>query len=81
MGKNEIEKIARGFNRLMLLGKVRQAVRLVYKKANKNLLSTNDLAPVGADENGNTTYQTTQELLMQKHPEGKIPPSDVLSKK
>ena len=46
----------------MLQGNVRQAVRLV-SNANIGILSIDDLVPVGVDENGNTTYQTTRDLF------------------
>lgn len=77
-GTNVIEKIARGFNRLMLQGKVRRATRLISSADNRGLLSIDELVPIGVDENGNTTYQTTREIRMQKHPEGKVPPAELL---
>ena len=75
---NELEKIARGFNRLMIQGKVRQATRLISNADKRGLLSIDELVPVGVDENGNTTYQSTREILTQKHSEGKVPPAEVL---
>ena len=55
----EFEIIAQGFSRLMLQEKVHQAVRLI---------------PTGIDEKGNTNWQTTRDILIQKHPEAKMPP-------
>ena len=57
----EFEIIAQGFSRLMLQEKVHQAVRLI---------------PTGIDEKGNTNWQTTRDILIQKHPEAKIPPPE-----
>ena len=47
----------------MLQEKVHQAVRLI---------------PTGIDEKGNTNWQTTRDILIQKHPEAKIPPPETL---
>lgn len=64
----ESEKIARGFNRLMLQGKVRQAVRLISIANKGGLLTIDSLIPVGEDENGNMQWKTTREILKEKHP-------------
>ena len=51
--QNEMQKIARGFNRLMLQGKVRQAVNLISNANRRGLLNTDTLIPVGEDKDGN----------------------------
>ena len=70
----EFENIARGFSRLMLQGKVHQAVRLISNAEKGDLLAIDELIPTGIDEKGNTNWQTTRDILIQKHPEAKIPP-------
>ena len=62
----------------MIQGNVRQATRLISNADKGGLPSIDELVPVGVDENGNTTYQSTREILMQKHPEGKVAPAEVL---
>ena len=74
----EFEKIARGFSRLMLQGKIHQAVRLISNAEKGGPLSVDDLVPVGTDVDGNTNWQTTRDVLIQKHPEGKLPPPETL---
>ena len=73
----EFEKITRGFNRLMLQGKVHQAVRLISNVEKSGLLSLDDMVP-DVDANGNATWKTAKDILLEKHPAGKIPPPEVL---
>ena len=73
----EFEKITRGFNRLMLQGKVHQAVRLISNAEKSGLLSLDDIVP-DVDANGNATWKTAKDILLEKHPAGKIPPPEVL---
>ena len=36
------------------------------------------MVPVATDVDGNTNWQTTRDILIQKHPEGKLPPPETL---
>ena len=74
----EFENIALGFSRRMLQGKVHQAVRLISNAENGGLLAIDELIPTGIDEQGNTNWQTTRDILIQKHPEVKIQPPEML---
>jgi hypothetical protein len=75
----EYEKITRGFSRLMLQGKVHQAVRLISIADKRGLLSLDALIP-DVDSNGNAIWKTTREILLEKHHEGKTPlPETLLS--
>ena len=67
----EFENIARGFSRLMLQGKVHQAVHLISNVEQGGLLAIDELIPTGIDEQGNTNWQTTRDISIQKHPEVK----------
>ena len=73
----EYEKITRGFNRLMLQGKVHQAVRLISIANKGGLLSLDALIP-DLDNNGNAIWKTTRDVLLEKHPEGKTPAPETL---
>ena len=76
--ETEFEKIARGFNRLMLKGKARQAVRLISNANRGGLLDIDSLIPVGENENGDTEWKTTREALLQKHPHGCAPAAETM---
>lgn len=67
----EIQNIAKGFNRLMLQGKVRQAVNLLSNANRRGLLPLDSLIPVGIDNEGNTQWKSTKEILLDKHPHGR----------
>lgn len=73
----EFEKITRGFSRLMLQGKVHQAVRLISNADKGGLLSLDALLP-NVDGNGNATWRSTRDVLLEKHPEANIPSPEVL---
>ncbi len=68
----EFEKITRGFNRLMLQGKVHQAVRLISNAEKGGVLSLDALL-CSTDDNGNAYWKATKDVLLEKHPEGKVP--------
>ena len=68
----EMEKIARGFNRLMLQGKTRQAVRLISSVSKGGLFNVGTLIAIGEDENGDVQMKTAREVQIDKHPQGKI---------
>ena len=70
--------MARGFNRLMLQGKVRQAVRLIPNANRGSLLDIDSLIPVGENENGDTEWKTTREVLLEKHPHGCAPAAETM---
>ena len=74
----EMEKIARGFNRLMLQGRIRQAVRLISNANKRGCLSLDQLIPVGEDQDGNIQMKTTRDILKEKHPDGKTPDPEIL---
>ena len=74
----EMEKIARGFNLLMLQGKARQAVRLISNENKGGLLNIDSLIPTGEDEDGNVQWKTTREVLREKHPQGRAPVAEIL---
>ena len=76
--ETEFEKIARGFNRLMLQGKVRQAVRLTSNANRGSLLDIDLLIPVGENENGDTEWKTTREVLLKKHPHSCAPAAETM---
>ena len=76
--ETEFEKTARGFNRLMLQGKERQAVRLISNANRGGLLNIDSLIPVGENENGDTEWKTTREVLLEKHPHGCAPAAETL---
>ena len=73
----EYEKITRGFNRLMLQGKVHEAVRLISIANKGGLLSLDALIP-DVDNNGNAIWKTTRDVLLEKHPEGKTSTPETL---
>ena len=62
----------------MLQGKVNAALRLLSCDDNGGVLSLDDLIPTGIGQNGEAVQQTTRDVLMEKHPEGKLAPDDVL---
>ena len=72
------ERTARIFNRLLLQGKVNAALRLLSRDDNGGVLSLDDLIPTGIGQNGEVVQQTTHDILMEKHPEGKPAPDDAL---
>ena len=72
------EKTARIFSRLMLQGKVNAALRLLSRDDNGGVLFLDDLIPTGIGQNGEVIQQTTWDVLMEKHPEGKPASDDVL---
>ena len=55
----EMEKIARGFDRLLLQGRIHQAVRLISNANKRGCLSMDQLIPVGEDEDENIQMKTT----------------------
>lgn len=67
-----LEKIANGFNRLMLQGKTQQAVRFISNVSEGGLLIMVTLIAIGEDENGDVQMKTAREVLIDKHPQGKI---------
>ena len=73
-----MEKIARGFNRLMLQGKARQAVRPISNANKGGLLNIDSLISTGEDEDGNVQWKTTREVLREKHPQGRAPVAEIL---
>ena len=74
----QMEKIARGFNRLMLQGKARQAVRPISNANKGGLLNIDSLISTGEDEDGNVQWKTTREVLREKHPQGRAPVAEIL---
>ena len=72
------EKTTRIFSRLMLQGKVNAALRLLSRDENGGVLSLDDLITTGIGQNGEAVQQTTRDVLMEKHPEGKPVPDDSL---
>jgi hypothetical protein len=76
----ELEKISRGFNRLMLQGKTRQAVRLISSANKGGLLNIDSPIPVGENENenGDIEWKTTREVLLEKHPHARPPVAETL---
>ena len=74
----KMEKIARGFDRLLLQGRIRQAVRLISNANKRGCLSLDQLIPVGEDEDENIQMKTTRDILKEKHPDGKTPDPEIL---
>ena len=72
------EKTARIFSRLMLLGKVNAALRLLSHDGNGGVLSLDDLISTNVGTDGEAAQQTTRDNLMEKHPKGKPAPDDAL---
>ena len=72
------KKTARIFSRLMLQGKVNAALRLLSRDDSGGVPSLDDLIPTGIGQNGEVIQQTTRDVLMEKHPEGKPASDDVL---
>jgi hypothetical protein len=73
-----MQNIAKGFNRLMLQGKVRQPVNLLSNANRQGFLPLDSLIPVGIDDEGNTQWKSTKEILLDKHPHGRTPSVDIL---
>ena len=67
----ELEKIARGFNCLMLQGKTRQAVRLISNVSKGGLLNMDTLIAISEYENGDIQMKTAREVLTDKHLQGR----------
>ena len=65
------EKTARTFNHHMLQGKVTAALRIISKDTKGGVLLLDELVPSGMDQNGETIWHATKEILMEKHPLGK----------
>ena len=63
---------ARVFSRLMLLGKVKEAINFIFitRTANSKLLKLDDPIQI-TTPNGEETTITTKEVLILKHPQGK----------
>ena len=72
------ERTARIFNKLMLQSKVNAALRLLSHDDSGGVLFLDDVIPTGIGQNGEVVQQTTRDILMEKHPEGKLAPDDVL---
>ena len=56
----------------MLQGKVHQAFRLISNAKKGGVLSLN-ASLCSTDDNGNAYWKTTKDVLLEKHPEGKVP--------
>ena len=62
----------------MLQGKVNAAMQLVTRDANGGVLSLDDLIPIEIGQNREPIQQTTQDILLEKHPKGKPATDDTL---
>jgi hypothetical protein len=60
------------FNRLMMLGKVRSAVRWITEREKGGVLQHDDLVP-SKDAQGNPIMRSVGEILKEKHPSAKEP--------
>ena len=72
------EKTTLIFSRLMLKGKVNAALRFISKDTKQGILSLDTLIPTGKDLDGEITWQTTIDILREKHPKGKVAPAETL---
>ena len=57
---------------------MRQAVRLISSANRGGLSNIDSLIPVGENENGDTEWKTTREVLLEKHPHGCAPAAETL---
>ena len=61
----------------MLRRKVRSALNYLSRKASGGVLQLGDLIPEASD-NGETLMRSTRDILNDKHPKSKVPPSSIL---
>ena len=62
----------------MLQGKVRQAASLISNANRKGLLDLDSLIPTSEDNEGNMQWKTTKEVLLEKHPQQRMPSTEIL---
>ena len=66
---HSIHNLARIFNKLMSLGKVSAALKLLSEDA-KGVLPLNSKVPCGQDGDGSTLWKSVKDILAEKHPPG-----------
>ena len=74
----EPPEIAKGFNGLMLQGKVHQAASLISNANRRGLLNLDSLIPTSEDNEGNMQWKTSRDILLKKHPQQQMPSTEVL---
>ena len=62
----------------MLQGKLKAALRVIFKDTKRGILSLESLIPTGKDPNSEITWQTTLDILREKHPKGKMALAETL---
>ena len=75
--KQDMEKKARVFSRLMFEGKVNAALHYISRDVTGGILSLDDLIPIN-EANNPPSYQSTRSILMGKHPVGRSAHPDIL---
>ncbi len=74
-GLSEEDHLTRAFQRLMLQGKVKSALRLLSTSGRGHVLSLDEQVP---DKGGKDSFTSVREALRKKHPLGAVASSDVL---
>ena len=60
----------RVFDRLMSLGKVSAALKILSEDTKGGVLSLYSQIPSGLDDNGDPLFKSVRDILAQKHPQG-----------
>ena len=76
--EDNLEKTTRIYSHLMLQGKVNIALRFISKDTKRGILSLDTLIPTGKYLDGEITWQTSINILREKHPKGKVAPAETL---
>ena len=69
---------ARVFDRLMSLGKVSTALKILSEDTKGGVLSLDSQIPSGLDDNGDPLFKSVRDILAQKHPRGQVAAADAL---
>ena len=64
--------MARDFDRLMSMGKISAAVKLLSADARGGVLSLDSQIPCGLDEAGCPLTQSVKDILIDKHPPARM---------
>ena len=64
------------FNHLLSEGKVGAALHLLTATRKGDVLSLDSLVPSGFDSSGSPLFKATEEILPEKHPQGRVATQD-----
>ena len=75
--QTDIDHIVCVFSRLMLVGKVKEAINFISRQPSNGRLNMHDLIPTVARD-GSSKLVSTYDLLLKKHPPAVTPKDDIL---